>query len=494
MKGTESHPIPLPDNLLEPLYVASGTPNLSRACECLIETAKTPVGRLDLASRGILLSILELCRYPQQLSRHDLILSLKLLRNLCAGEIINQNSFIDKNGAEILSTLVSSIGLISGSDDGLLPMVLQVLGNVTLAGEHQRLAVWRHFFPHKFLDIAKVQRKETCDPLCMVIYVCTEGSNKRSLELFADAGQNIIVEILQTVTKAGFRQDWVKLLLSRICIEEPCFPSIFSKLSQAAEAVNASENASEVNIFGPEKEFLLRILSEILNERVGDIVISGDFSLCIFEIFKSALGVVDFSKRGNSSIPTGSTDIDVMGFTISILRDITACNKKITKEDEKEDIVDKLVAAGIVKFLLDVLRGLEPPTTIQKAMKNSDDARNETTSRDYKYYCPYRGFRRDIVAVIGNCSYRKKHVQDEIRVQGGILLLLQQCVTDEENPFLREWGIFSVRNILEGNIENQRLVADLELQQSVDTPEIAGLGLQVEVDPTTRRPKLVNTS
>ncbi|CAA0836051.1 ARM repeat superfamily protein [Striga hermonthica] len=489
MNCKESRPIPLPDNLLEPLYVASGTSNLSRACECLIEAAKTPDGRLDLASRGILLSVLELCRYPHQLSRHDLILSLKLLRNLCAGEIINQNSFIDQNGAEILATLVSSLGLITGSDDGLLPLVLQVLGNVPLAGEHQRVAVWRQFFPHKFLDIAKVQRKETCDPLCMVIYVCTEGSNERSLELFADAGQYIIVEILQTVTKAGFRQDWVKLLLSRICIEEPCFPSIFSKLSRVAEAVNSSE----VNSFGPEKEFLLRILSDILNERVGDIVVSGDFSLCIFEIFKSALGVVDFSKRGNSSIPTGSTDIDVMGFTLSILKDITACNKKVTKEDEKEDNVDKLVAAGLVKFLLDVLRGLEPPTTIRKATINSDDARNETTSRDYKY-CPYRGFRRDIVAVIGNCSYRKKHVQDEVREQCGILLLLQQCVTDEENPFLREWGIFSMRNILEGNIENQRLVTDLELQQTVDSPEISKLGLRVEVDPTTRRPKLINTS
>lgn len=63
-----------------------------------------------------------------------------------------------------------------------------------------------------------------------------------------------------------------------------------------------------------------------------------------------------------------------------------------------------------------------------------------------------------------------------------ILLMLQQCVTDEGNPFVREWGIWSVRNLLEGNAENQQMVADLELQGSVDVPELTGLGLKVEVD------------
>lgn len=84
-------------------------------------------------------------------------------------------------------------------------------------------------------------------------------------------------------------------------------------------------------------------------------------------------------------------------------------------------------------------------------------------------------------------------MQDEIRQRNGILLLLQQCVTDEDNPFLREWGIWSVRNMLEGNEENQKLVAELEFQGSADAlPEIAALGLRVEVDQRTRRAKLVN--
>ena len=51
-----------------------------------------------------------------------------------------------------------------------------------------------------------------------------------------------------------------------------------------------------------------------------------------------------------------------------------------------------------------------------------------------------------------------------------------------------------MRNLLEGNSENQQAVAELELQGSVDMPELAGLGLKVEVDQNTRRAKLVNIS
>ncbi|KAL3631524.1 hypothetical protein CASFOL_024508 [Castilleja foliolosa] len=493
MDNSESHNSLLPDDIIEPLFAVSGTSNLKNALEYLIETAKTCDGRLDLASKHILVPVLELCQYPFKLPAEYLLLSLKLLRNLCAGEIKNQNLFIEQKGVETLSILVSSLGQNFGSDNGLLPMVLQLLGNVSLAGEQHRSVVWLRFFPHKFLDIAKVRSKETCDPLCMVIYTCCAGSYEQSAELFAELGQHILVEIIQTITIAGFKQVWVKLLLSNICIEEPYFSSIFSKLPRAVETWSSDENASQVHHFGAEKSFFLSILSEILSEQVGDIVISNDFPLCIFEVFKNAVGIADLSTAGNSPLPTGSADIDTIGYTLSILRDTSACDRKVSNQDEEQDTVDLLVRAGLIKFLIDLLHELEPPAIIRKAMINND-AKNKTISRHYKYRCPYRGFRRDIVSILGNCSYGKKHVQDEIRERNGILVLLQNCVIDDDNPFLREWGVWSMRNILEGNMENQQLVADLELQNSVDSPDIAQLGLRVEVDPRTRRPKLVNAS
>ena len=283
----------------------------------------------------------------------------------------------------------------------------------------------------------------------------------------------------------GFGEDWIKLLLSRICLDENQFRRLFSRL----HPVGTFENGQDINLrddlFVSEQAFLLTILSETLNEHIGEVSISNDFALYVLGILKQAVGNFDWMLRGNSVLPTGSTVIDVIGYSLTILRDTCA-------HDGYGDVVNSLLSSGLVELLLRLLYELEPPTIIRKAMKKSVD--KEGTASSSSKPCPYKGFRRDMVAVIGNCAYQRKHVQDEIRHRNGIFLLLQQCVTDEDNPFLREWAIWSMRNLLEGNAENQRVVAELELQGSVDVPEIAGLGLRVEVDPKTQRTKLVNAS
>ncbi|KAL1553459.1 ataxin-10 [Salvia divinorum] len=474
------------ENVFEQLLAASGSSTVKESLECLIDTAKTSDGRLDLACKHIVVLVLRLCQSPP--SAEELFLSIKLLRNLCAGEMKNQDLFIHQNGVTIILALINSMGFVSSSSDNrTLHMVLQLLGNVSLAGEQLQGVIWREMFPFGFMDIARVQSKETCDTLSMVIYTCVEGSNKSSVELLGDAGLDIVVEIIRTVTIVGYKEHWVKLLLFKICFEDSYFSPLYSKLSPVAEDENSDMNVAGINSFGAEQALLLSILAEILNQQLGDIVVSNEFPLFLFKILRNVVGVVDFSTRGKSHLPTGSADVDIMGYSLSLLRDISACQGQNVK-NQGEDAVDMLVSAGLVKFLIRLLRDLEPPAIIRKGTVDSNKVDDSTS----KYQSPYIGFRKDLVAIIGNCSYRRKHVQDEIREQDGILLLLQQNVTDEDSPFLREWGIWSMRNVFEGNEENQKLVAQLELQRSVDTPEITEMGLRVEIDPKTQRPKLVN--
>ncbi|KAG6412860.1 hypothetical protein SASPL_125552 [Salvia splendens] len=477
------------ENVFEQLLAASGSSTVKESLVCLIETAKTSDGRLDLACKRIVVPVLRLCQSPP--SAEELFLSIKLLRNLCAGEIKNQDLFIHQNGVAIILALIKSMGFVSSSSDyRTLHMVLQVLGNVSLAGEQHRGVIWREMFPFGFLDIVRVQSKETCDTLSMVIYTCVEGSNKSSVELLGDAGLDIVVEIIRTATIVGYKEHWVKWLLFKICFEDSYFSPLFSKLSPVAEDENSDMNVAGMNSFGAEQALLLGILAEILNEQLGDIVVSNEFSLFLFKILRNVVGVVDFSTRGKSRLPTGSADVDIIGYSLSLLRDISACQGQNVK-NQGEDAVDMLVSAGLVKFLIRLLRDLEPPAIIRKVAVDNNKV-EDSTSKSSKYQSPYIGFRKDLVAIIGNCSYCRKHVQDEIREQDGILLLLQQNVTDEDSPFLREWGIWSMRNVFKGNEENQKLVAQLELQRSVDTPEITEMGLRVEIDPKTQRPKLVN--
>ncbi|OIT32473.1 hypothetical protein A4A49_65803 [Nicotiana attenuata] len=457
----------VPENVTKTLLLVSNSASLEKALEKLIEIAKVPDRRFDLSTKNVVTAVLQLCQTLSSPSwRYLLLLSLKALRNMCAGEIRNQNAFLEQRGVETVMDVITSAGLTIDPDCEIIRVGLQLLGNYSVAGREHQCDVWYQMFPHRFLKIARVRSREICDPLCMVIYTCCEGTDGLLTELSSEQGLPILKEIICTSSAVGLREDWLKLLLSKICIEGSYFSSIFFKLHSHPCVKNNDIVTHLAYQFVSEQAHLLSILSEILNEQLEHIVVSHVFALSIFGIFKSAAVVVDFSNRGKDDLPTG--------------------------EESPKDVVDILVSSGLIELLLDLLRNLEPPTTIRKA--TTQDQIKEATSSSSLRCCPYKGFRRDIVAILGNCAYRRRHVQDEIRDKNGILLLLQQCVTDDDNPFLREWGIWCVRNLLEGNAENQGAVTDLELQGTADVPELARLGIQVEVDPKTGRAKLVNVA
>ncbi|KAJ0265259.1 ARM repeat superfamily protein [Hirschfeldia incana] len=467
----------IPEQVIQPLLLASNPSySLEECLQFLIESSKTDSGRSDLASKSILPSILALLRLlPYPSSRHHLNLSLKLLRNLCAGETRNQEAFVDHDGSLVISELLdSAIGDVETVRFGL-----QVMANVVVMGENRQRDVWLRFFPERFLAISQVRRRETCDPLCMILYVCFDGgSEKIASQLCSDEGLNIVAESLRTSSSVGTVEDyWLKLLVSRLCVEGDCFPSLFSKLGHEDER------------FISEQAFLLRMVSDIANERLKEVSIPEDTARFVLGLLRESVGVFDFVSGERSELPTGSAVIDVMGYSLVIIREACAGGSleelKIADNDGSGcgGNVEMLLSSGLIELLLDLLRKLEPPTTIKKALNHSSSSGKP---------CPYRGFRRDIVAVIGNCAYRRKEVQDEIRERDGLFVMLQQCVTDDENPFLREWGLWCVRNLLEGNEENQKVVAELEMQGSVDVPQLREIGLRVEIDAVTSRPKLVN--
>lgn len=256
---------------------------------------------------------------------------------------------------------------------------------------------------------------------------------------------------------------------------------LFQKLAPSVDDCGCTDRT--YTFFTASQAFLLGLLSKCLSERPGEIIISHDFALSTLTILKEAYNVTDFISRGTSALPTGSPTTDVLGYILMILRDVCAW-----EDPSLAAPVDSLISAGLVDLVLSFLEELEPPSIVRRSMEN------HTIVEDVKKVCPYRGFRRDVVSVIGNCLYGRKQVQDEIRKWNAIPLLLQQCVTDDDSPFQREWGLLTIRNLLEGNEENQLYVAELQLQDSFNTPEISGLGLKVEVDKNTGRVKLVNIS
>ncbi|GAA5885464.1 hypothetical protein JCM3774_002592 [Rhodotorula dairenensis] len=59
---------------------------------------------------------------------------------------------------------------------------------------------------------------------------------------------------------------------------------------------------------------------------------------------------------------------------------------------------------------------------------------------------------------------RVKRAQDRVREAGGLGLVLGMCQIDERNPTMREHALFTIRNLLKGNQENQDFVDALKPQ------------------------------
>lgn len=191
----------IPENVAKELLLVSNSSSLETALDKLIQLSKEGGGRLDLSSKNVVTTVLHLCQSLSSISyRNLLLLSLKVLRNLCAGEIRNQNDFLQQRGVEIVLDVIMSVGLSPDPDCMIIRVGLQLLGNYSVGGGERQCDVWYQLFPHKFLKIARVRNQEICDPLCMVIYTCCDGTDGLLTDLCSEQGLPILFEILRTAS------------------------------------------------------------------------------------------------------------------------------------------------------------------------------------------------------------------------------------------------------------------------------------------------------
>ncbi|KAH7103730.1 spinocerebellar ataxia type 10 protein domain-containing protein [Auriculariales sp. MPI-PUGE-AT-0066] len=80
--------------------------------------------------------------------------------------------------------------------------------------------------------------------------------------------------------------------------------------------------------------------------------------------------------------------------------------------------------------------------------------------------------KRDLVRVLGTLAHHDVSVQDRTNACGGIEVVLNLCVEDARNPYMREHAIFALHNLLRDHIANQRVVDELKLTGVEDTEGI----------------------
>ena len=114
---------------------------------------------------------------------------------------------------------------------------------------------------------------------------------------------------------------------------------------------------------------------------------------------------------------------------------------------------------------------------------------------------PYPGYRRDVLSVLANLSYKRGWVAQRVAEFGrpnhgdsdgegegegegegtGVLLLLEQCqIADAGDELLREWGLFLVRNLCEVSATIREQIEGIKAQGAPQAdPALARQGIRV---------------
>ncbi|KAK6507919.1 copper transport protein [Arthrobotrys musiformis] len=90
--------------------------------------------------------------------------------------------------------------------------------------------------------------------------------------------------------------------------------------------------------------------------------------------------------------------------------------------------------------------------------------------------------KRTLVQLISLLVYRSRSTQDEVRKAGGVVAVLGCFGIDEENPYIQQHATLCVRNLMEGNVENQGILRELEAREVVNGEALEAAGLEAYVD------------
>ncbi|KAH7872988.1 spinocerebellar ataxia type 10 protein domain-containing protein [Lentinula edodes] len=136
-----------------------------------------------------------------------------------------------------------------------------------------------------------------------------------------------------------------------------------------------------------------------------------------------------------------------------------------------------LEGVGLVENLVELLRLLDrflPRINFGKPVATSagptveQTKQKETPAPSVQAPTPAPGnpgfnfLKRDLVRLLGILCNEDRAVQDRLRKCGGIELVLNLCVIDERNPYLREHAIFALHNLLKDNPANQAVVEEIK--------------------------------
>ncbi|KAH7335604.1 spinocerebellar ataxia type 10 protein domain-containing protein [Rhizoctonia solani] len=126
---------------------------------------------------------------------------------------------------------------------------------------------------------------------------------------------------------------------------------------------------------------------------------------------------------------------------------------------------------SFVELIINVLRRLDqllPRTQFGKAQPTITGTDGSSVDKVSLPASRFQFQKRDLVRLLGILVHDDPSVQTRVREASGVQLILGLCTIDEDNPFIREHALFTLRNLLHKNLANQRIVQEMEPMGRID--------------------------
>ncbi|XP_062299650.1 ataxin-10 [Scomber scombrus] len=410
---------------------------LSWLCD---ELQAASVDDQDLQSVALQLQLIAECFRAQRNS------CVQSTRNQC---LLRELGFIDVS-VKLLSFLQTKN--LEGTDSILEPLRcgIQFLGNLAVGNQICKDDIWRVCFPDLLLQLLSVDDERALDYASMVLHTCLDEAK---VEELTDS-QNIelalkVMELCRTQPEL----DWTVIIATQH----------FLKSSALVEKMYSGMSHNE-------RVTLLDLLcAQLREEDSEDCGVPSSVARFMASAFQKGCGAV--LALGSGSAASDEEALTVISL-LDVLCEMTSDKGQFMFLQDHPDLLVNTVAL------------LQQVHTIGKASKNIFSAAQNFSSfsgdEDASSHSPVVGFKAHLIRLIGNLCYRNPNNQNKVRELEGIPLVLDNCNIDSNNPFISQWSIFAIRNLLEKNTQNQELVASLERRGPTDYSALRELGFQVE--------------
>ncbi|KAJ7035643.1 spinocerebellar ataxia type 10 protein domain-containing protein [Mycena alexandri] len=439
----------------------------------------------------------------------------RFTRNLVAGIPRNQKKAFE-NEPSIRRLLHYYTSWSFMEDEEMARILAQTLSNIVAGNDLVVATLWNTYMNLPEDQVVLIRLLSSADPrtllaVLILILNCIDGSRTRIKMLTrTETGVRICISLLDSMVQLYDADDATEgarafdigyEIFSRIMAVD-LVPSLFNRLSMADEIIT------------PHQTTLLKLVDSYLQAarmsaipttphgtplygKLRPMLAKTFFSLSSYaqSSICNSLGISNSNTApkqhlGAQQAPDGASaafeppsSLDVMLPRVSeALVLVTQCIVTMTlesmdmdthsavMEQNSQDFFNEASSAdqGVVESLTELLRLLDlflPRINFGKPVG--------VTGPDLKAALPTHvqprdggggdgtGFsylKRDLVRLLGILCHGIKAVQDRARLCGGIEVVMNLCVIDERNPYLREHAIFTLHNLLDHNPENQAVV------------------------------------